>query len=173
VTELRLAGAVDREAAERVLAKFLPKFNRRFVVPAVNPDPAWRALPAGLRLDRVCCLKYRRVVANDHTVRVGSTILQLPPGLGCRGYAGRRVELHLRLDGRLVVWDGERELLATRAPADPVQLRALNAARVDVGTAAPSAAHHGAPPATHPWRAGTGQQQAPPTPTDRIADQLS
>lgn len=141
VTELRLAGATDRDGAERILAAFLPKFNRRFVVPAANPQPAWRALPAGVRLDRVCCLKYRRVVANDNTVRVGSTILQLPPGPGRRGYAGRRVELHLRLDGRLVVWDGERELVATSAPADPVQLRALTAARVDVGTSAPSAAH--------------------------------
>jgi transposase len=152
VTELRLAGTVDRDGAERVLARFLPKFNRRFVVPAANPELAWRPLPSGLRLDRICCLKYRRVVANDHTVRVGSTILQLPPGPGRRGYAGRRVELHLRLDGRLVVWDGERELLATPAPADPVQLRALSAARVDVGTAPPSAAHHEAPPDEHPWR---------------------
>jgi hypothetical protein len=90
-----------------------------FVVPAANPEPAWRPLSAGLRLDRVCCLKYRRVVANDHTVRVGSTILQLPAGPGRRGYAGRRVELHLRLDGRIVVWDGERELLATPAPPTP------------------------------------------------------
>ena len=80
VTELRLAGTVDRAGAEAVLVKFLPKFNRRFVVPAANPEPAWRPLPTGLRLDRVCCLKYRRVVANDHTVRVGATILQLPPG---------------------------------------------------------------------------------------------
>jgi transposase len=152
VTELRLAGSVDRDGAERVLAAFLPRFNRRFVVPAANPEPAWRPLPAGLRLDRVCCLKYRRVVANDHTVRVGSTILQLPPGPGRRGYAGRRVELHLRLDGRLVVWDGERELVTTTAPADPVQLRALTAARVEVGTSVPSAAHLETRLAEHPWR---------------------
>lgn len=152
VTELRLAGAIDRADAERVLARFLPRFNRRFMVPAVNPEPAWRPLPAGIRLDQVCCFKYRRVVANDHTVRVGSTILQLPPGPGRRGYAGRRVELHLRLDGRLVIWDGERELAATEAPADPVQLRALTAARVEIGTAAPSATHHEVPAAEHPWR---------------------
>lgn len=151
VTELRLAGAVDRDSAELVLARFLPKFNRRFVVPAANPEPAWRARPPDLWLDRICCLKYRRVVANDHTVRVGATVLQLPPGPGRRGYAGRRVELHLRLDGRLVVWDGERELLATIAPADPVQLRALHAARVEVGTVPPSAAQHEAPITEHPW----------------------
>lgn len=98
--------------------------------------------------------KYRRVVANDHTVRVGATILQLPPGPGRRGYAGRRIEVQLLLDGRIVVWDGERELLTVPAPPDPVQLRALEAARVKVGSAAPSAAtSSGAiPAADHPWR---------------------
>jgi hypothetical protein len=154
VTELRLAGADDRETAEAVLARFLPRFNRRFTVPATDPVPAWRPLPDGLRIERVCCLKYRRVVANDHTVRVGASILQLPPGPGRRGYAGRRVELQLRLDGRIVVWDGERELLTVPAPADPAQLRALESARLEVGTAAPSAAFRSGtiPAENYPWR---------------------
>jgi transposase len=159
VTELRLAGADDRTAAETVLKRFLPRFNRRFAVPAADPVPAWRPLPAGTRIERVCCLKYRRVVANDHTVRAGATILQLPPGPGRRGYAGRRVEVQLRLDGRLVVWDGERELLAVPAPADPVQLRALESARVDVGTAPPSAAGHATPAVDHPWRTGINSRR--------------
>jgi transposase len=156
VTELRLAGAHDIATANAVLARYLARFNRRFTVPAADPAPAWRPLPAGLRIDRVCCLKYRRVVANDHTVRLGATILQLPPGPGRRGYAGRRVEVQLRLDGRIVVWDGERELLAVPAPADPVQLRALESARLEVGSAAPSAAYRSGtiPAPDHPWRAG-------------------
>jgi transposase len=152
VTELRLAGAADRETANALLARFLPRFNRRFAVPPADPVPAWRALPPDTRIDRVCSLKYRRVVANDHTVRAGATILQLPPGPGRRGYAGRRVELQLHLDGRIAVWDGERELLAVPAPADPVQLRALEAARVELGTTVPSAANRSMPAADHPWR---------------------
>ena len=152
VTELRLAAAGDRDAAEEVLARFLPRFNRRFTVPAADPAPAWRRLPAGTRIDRICCLKYRRVVANDHTIRAGATILQLPPGPGRRGYAGKRVELHLRLDGRMIVWDGERELLVTAAPADPAQLRALTAARVDAGSTVPTAANRSIPAPDHPWR---------------------
>ena len=154
VSELRLAGADDLETADTVLARFLPRFNRRFAVPAADPAPAWRPLPAGLRIEHVCCLKYRRVVANDHTVRVGATILQLPPGPGRRGYAGRRVEVHLRLDGRIVVWDGTRELLTVPAPPDPVQLRALESARLEVGSAAPSAAYRSGtiPAPDHPWR---------------------
>jgi transposase len=156
VSELRLAGAHDLATANEVLDRFLPRFNRRFTVPAADPVPAWRPLPAGTRIEQVCCLKYRRVVANDHTVRVGASILQLPPGPGRRGYAGRRVEVQLRLDGRIVVWDGERELLAVPAPADPVQLRALESARLEVGSAAPSAAYRSGtiPAPDHPWRKG-------------------
>lgn len=150
VAELRLAGVNDREAADALLPRLLARHDRSFAVPPPDPVPAWRARPARADLERVCCLKYRRVVANDHTVRAGATILQLPPGPGRRGYAGRRVELHLRLDGRLAVWDGERYLLITAAPADPVQLRSLRTARATIGTPIPSAAY--TPPPDHPWR---------------------
>lgn len=115
VVELRLAGAADRASANRVLARFLPRFNRRFAVPAADPVPAWRALPAEVRLERVCSLRYRRTVAGDGTVRAGATILQLPARTNGRSRAGARVELQLRLDGRLVVWDGERDLVTTAA----------------------------------------------------------
>ena len=152
VVELRLAGASDIAAANRVLARFVPRFNRRFGVPAANPEPAWRPLPAELALDAICCLKYRRVVARDNTVRAGATILQLPAGSGGRGYAGRRVELQLRLDGRLVVWDGQRTVLVHPAPADAIQLRALHHARADLGSTAPSVGSAALPPANHPWR---------------------
>ena len=101
VVELRLAAAADIEAANRVLGRFVTRFNRRFAVPAADPRPAWRALQAEVSLDAVCCLKYR-LVAHDQTIMAGSTILQLPPVPGQRGYAGKRVEPQLRLDGRLV-----------------------------------------------------------------------
>lgn len=151
VAELRLAGAADRESANAVLARFLPRFNRRFAVPAANPQPAWRSIPAGLRLDRVCALRYRRVVAGDGTIRAGATILQLPARPNGRSRAGRAVELELRLDGRLVVSDGDHDIVTTVAPADPVQLRALGHARAAPGSAAPSAASAMDPP-LHPWR---------------------
>jgi transposase len=152
VTELRLAGASDIEAANRLLARFVARFNRRFAVPAANPEPAWRPLPAGVRLDEVCCLKYRRIVARDSTVRAGATILQLPAASGSRSYAGRRVELQLRLDGRLVVWDGQRTILVRPAPADARQLRALTHARAELGGTVPSAGSAAVPAASHPWR---------------------
>ena len=92
-------------------------------------------------------------MARDGTVRAGATILQLPPKPNGRSRAGQRVELHFRLEGRLVVWDGQRELLSIPAPLEAVQMRALGRARVETGTKPPSAATALAPPSpAHPWR---------------------
>ena len=151
VSELRLAGIDDRDGANAFLPGYLSRHNRRFMVPAADPEPAWRRLPRGTRLERVCCFKYRRTVARDGTVRAGAMILQLPAKPNRRSRAGQRVELHVRLDGRLVVWDGEHELLSTPAPLEAVQLRALGRARVETGTKPPSAAS-ALPSPAHPWR---------------------
>lgn len=152
VAELRLAGIDDREGANAFLADYLPRHNARFGVPALEPVPAWRPLPAGLPIERVCCFKYRRTIARDGTVRAGATILQVPARPNGRSRAGQRVELHKRLDGRLVVWDGAVELVTLPAPLDPVQLRALGGARVELGVKPPSAASATTPAPGHPWR---------------------
>jgi hypothetical protein len=152
VVELRLAGVVDRAGANELLTSFLPRFNARFAVPAADPVPAWRAVPADVRLDRILVFKYRCKVARDHTIRVDGRILQLSPGRGGRGYAGRLVEVHLRLDGSIVAFDGPRQLAVRAAPADPVQLRAENRLRTEPGLLPAAATLPWAPPPDHPWR---------------------
>jgi transposase len=152
VSESRIAGVEDRDGANFFLARYLPRHNRRFMVPAADAEPAWRRLPKGLRVDRVCCFKYRRTISRDGTVRAGATILLVPAKTNGRSRAGQQVELHVRLDGRMIVWDGQRDLLTTPAPLDAVQLRALGHARVEVGSMPPSAATATKPAADHPWR---------------------
>jgi transposase len=120
VSELRIAGVEDRDGANAFLANYLPRHNRRFMVPAADPEPAWRRVPKGLRVDRVCCFKYRRTISRDGTVRAGATILQVPAKTNGRSRAGQKVELHVRLDGRMIVWDGQRDILTTPAPLDAV-----------------------------------------------------
>jgi transposase len=151
IPELRLAGIEDRDGANAFLGRYLARHNRRFAVRPAEPELAWRRMPGGTPIERACCFKYRRTVARDGTVRAGATILQVPAKPNGRSRAGQRVELHVRLDGRLVVWDGQRELLSTPAPLDAIQLRALGHARVEIGTKPPSAATVLPSPA-HPWR---------------------
>ena len=152
VVELRLAGVVDRTGANAFLVEFLPRFNTRFAVPPADPVPAWRPLPADVRLDRVLVFKYRCKVARDHTIRLDGRILQLPAGRGGRGYAGRLVEVHVGLDGSIVAFDGPRQLAVRAAPPDPTQLRAQARLRPDPSLVPGAATLAWTPPADHPWR---------------------
>lgn len=152
VAELRLAGIADLAAANAFLPGFLARSNARFAVPAADPDPAWRPLPPGLDLGRVLVFKYLRKVARDDTIGLDGRVLQLPRWGRDAGYAGKRVEVHLRLDGSIVAFDGERELAVLPAPADPVQLRAQAALRPGPSLTPAAATMPWVPPADHPWK---------------------
>lgn len=125
VSELRRAGVRDLAGANAVLRAFLPRFNHRFAVPPASDVPAWRPVPAGLDLARVCAFRWRRAVGSDSCVRLLGMVLQLPPGPGGRSLAGRRVELELRLDGHLLVVADGRPLAAVPAPPEPRRLREI------------------------------------------------
>ena len=152
VTELRLAGVDDLAAANVFLGTYLARHNARFAVPAADPLPAWRPVPDGLRLERVLVFKYRRKVARDHTIRLDGRVLQLPPGTGSGNYAGKLVEVHVRLDGSIVAFDGERVLAVVPAPPDPGQLRAQHVDRAEPGLVPPPATIPWTPPPDHPWK---------------------
>lgn len=154
VSELRLAAATDLAGANVVLERFIGRFNARFAVPAALEAPAWRTAPPARELDRICAFRWRRVVGNDNTVRVEGAVLQLPPTHGGRGLSGRRVDVELRLDGRLVVLDRDRILLVLPVSPDPDHLRGITHAAPG-GPVLAFGDHEraGYPPgASHPWR---------------------
>ena len=123
VTELRLAEASSILEANRVLKQFLPRFNRRFGVPPLYPEPAFRPLDPELCLEQILCFKHRRKVARDNTVRFQLHTLQLLPGPERPSYAGAAVEVLESLDGRLSVPHEGRIVPAQEAPPSPVFLR--------------------------------------------------
>jgi len=114
-----IARAHDRASASVVLADWLPRFNAAFTVPARDPEPAWRAVPDEVDLAAVCAFRYERVIANDATVRIGGLVLDVPRQPNGRSLAGKRVEVRLEPDGRIVVADGKRRLLVTEGPMEP------------------------------------------------------
>lgn len=101
--ELRLARVVDRKGANIFLRDFLPRFNTRFAHPPADPTSAYRPWPPGLDPSTVFCFKYRRTVANDHTVTLGTQQIQLLPGPRQRSYAKAVIEVHERLDGTVAI----------------------------------------------------------------------
>lgn len=103
VSELRLTGVSSISDANRVLADFLPRFNRRFGVPPLQKDPAYRNIDPQLDLAVVLCCRHSRRVARDNTVKYQWRTLQLLPDSSGRSYAGYRVEIRQYPDGGLEV----------------------------------------------------------------------
>jgi transposase len=160
-SELRRAGASTIEQANVVLARYLPRHNRRFAIPPADPEPAWRAWPDELDLDAVFGFCYPRRVANDATLSWAGTSLALPRRADGRSWAGRTVSLEERLDGSLWVGaDGQHHRLVEAPPVAPL-LRARKLDRiddlrstpepVDLAPMAPSAGSTSSRP-VHPWR---------------------
>ena len=125
VTELRLAGATTIDDANRVLDDFLPRFNERFRVPPEHAETAYRVLDPGMCLDTVLCLKYRRRVGRDNTVKYRWRTLQLLPDSARPSYAGSVVEVLEGLGGRLAVQHEGRTVASQEAPPRPGILRSF------------------------------------------------
>ena len=130
VSELRLAGASTIAEANSILEGFLPRFNARFGVPAAQPGSAYRPLAAGHEAGAVLCMKELRRVAKDNTVQDHGRTLQLYPDLDRPSYAGARVEIQERLDGRLLVSYRGKILTPGDAPPLATALRASAASPV-------------------------------------------
>jgi transposase len=113
-SELRLRGIKTPAAAEAYLPEFIADFNPRFAHPPATPPAVWRRPPRDLALVLSC--RYTRVVARDHTIRLGDRRVQLPSRAHGRGYAGLRVEVRELLEGRLVILHDGRVLATQPSP---------------------------------------------------------
>jgi len=125
VSELRLAGADTLEEANRLLNAFLPRYNDRFRVYAVEDGSAYRPLSPQLELDDVLCFKYRRTVGRDNTVRHQCRAWQLLPDADRKSYAGKKVEIWEALDGELSVHYEGKEVAIQEAPRRTNLLREM------------------------------------------------
>jgi transposase len=165
VTELRLAGIRDKAAANAFLPEFVARHNARFARSPAQPKRAYRPWPKDRDPETVFCFKYSRTVAQDHTVTLGSQVLQIVPH--GRSYAKARVEIHERLDGTLaVIYQGHplASRLLTLLPTGPIRTR--QGKRPALGSPEPKRARprkalkpkrrsRGGthkPSANHPWR---------------------
>lgn len=162
VSELRLRGIATVEAATAYLPAFIADFNRRFGKPPATATPVWRRPPTHLALLLSC--RYRRVVAHDNTVRIGSRWAQLR---GARSYAGLTVEVRELLDGRLVVLHDGVLRAQVPPPPGPFVLKPRRAPNADRPLSRARRGPRAAPPPrvipkthtgrrplpTHPWLA--------------------
>ena len=153
VSELRLAGAKTKAEANQVLKDFLPDYNRKFTLPAREPEAAYRKVGKGFQAEEYFCFKYRRTVGADNVVRFEEARLQVLPTADRLSYAHCEVEVQQRLDGSLAVYYQGQHLPTRPAPLEAASLRK---SRLKEGGAPPSlsARRYAKPSPNHPWRAG-------------------
>ena len=120
VAELRLRGITTLEAANDFLSEFIADYNRRFAVAPRETTNSWRRAPR--ELDRILACRYIRTVARDNTVTVPGRWIQLPPHHGGRSWHGRKVEVREQLDGRLIVFCGDKAVVETAWTEGPFTL---------------------------------------------------
>lgn len=123
VSELRVAGVQTMAQANQVLAHFLPRYNRRFMVPASQSGSAYQPTPPGFVPEEVFCLNHQRTVGADNVVRFNNRRLQIQPGAGRPSYARAKVTVHEAFDGHLALYYKGQRLVTTDAPPDAAQLR--------------------------------------------------
>lgn len=107
-SELRLAGANDLDAANQVLRRFLPDYNRRFARVPRDAEKAYRPAPA--QLDRICCFHHQRSVSNDNVVQWDGRRFQIPPQPQRFSFAGAKVQLVESLEGKVAIYYGDTRL---------------------------------------------------------------
>ena len=126
IKEMRVAGIATLDAANRFLAeRWMPFWNERFAVAAVEPLDAHRPLPPGTDLEALFADTETRVVGRDYTVRWKNRFWQVPAteaqAAGVR--PGSRVVVERRLSGELRFRRGDRylalEALGADRPAPP------------------------------------------------------
>jgi hypothetical protein len=125
VSELRLAGAVNADSANRILERHRVEHNARFSVKAFDPNSAWRRCGPGVRPEEICCFQYFRQVYNNNTVRVGKQVIDIEPQRERKSFAKAVVSVRHLLSGEYrAFYQGQRVGTApgpvpTDAPHEP------------------------------------------------------
>ncbi len=130
VKELRIAGISDMEAANAFLPGFMARYNARFAKPAARPDNLHRALNvAPDRLAEIFCLRNKRYVSKDLTLKYDHKRIRLEVNDLTRGLVGKYADTYEFPDGRIQVRHNGIALPCTIF--DPHQQRVTHAAITD------------------------------------------
>jgi putative hydrolase of the HAD superfamily len=142
-SELRLAGANNRETANQILKSFLPEYNQRFRVSPRETGSAYRKPKAGFKPNEYFCYKYPRTVGTDNVVRFVNHRLQILSNPERSSYARCKVQVYAGLNGTLAVYYRNQCLDTCPAPLESTRLRVTRQSIPRIYSKVPS---------SHPWK---------------------
>lgn len=107
VKEMRLENISTREDANKFIKTYLPKFNKKFNVPAKRGIDLHRPAPPDYILKSILCIKEERVLKKDSTVRYKNKVYLITNRISSRV---DRVQIEERIDGSIWIKRGDRYL---------------------------------------------------------------
>jgi len=153
VKEMRLAGIDTLEAANHFLeTRFLPEWERRFIVAPRHPRDAHRRLGREHCLEKILSVRVARKVAQDHTVSWDGNRWGVPREEVCAGLPGAQVEIERRLDGSHWLRFRGRYLRLRHCPEAAPRAASPSGLRPAVLAAHPLSRTYKSAPPNHPWR---------------------
>ncbi len=127
VKELRLVGISDIAAANAFLPGFVERYNAKFAKPAARPDNLHRPLNvAPDRLAEIFCLRDKRYVSKDLTLKYDHKRIRLEVNDLTRELVGKYADTYEFPDGRIQV--RHRGIVLPCTIFDPHQQRVTHAA---------------------------------------------
>lgn len=139
--EMRLRNISTIKEANKFLRHYLPAYTRRFAVKPANGADLHRAIPEGLNLDKILCIRTPRTLRNDHTVAHNGKLYQVEDNLNIRG-----VSVEERINGRMLITYNDKHLTFKEITARPERVVKKPVIK------RPVARKKSKPPADHPWR---------------------
>jgi len=141
IKELRLRGISTMEEANRFLEDtYWATYNKKFMVKALNEDNIHRAVPKGLNLDRILCIRTGRTVRNDNTVSHNKKLYQLKESFPKK----TTVMVEDKVDGSMLILYRERRIKYAQIQARPEKVHQ------EKPKGRRQTTH--SMPADHPWR---------------------
>ena len=98
VKEMRLQGIKDVREANKFLQYYLPIYNRRFKVEALEKGNLHRPLPKNIDLDKILCIKTERGLNNDSTVAHDKKLYLILDKIHAK-----KVEVQERINGKMLM----------------------------------------------------------------------
>jgi hypothetical protein len=141
IKEMRLRGIKSIEEANKFLEYYLPIFNKRFSVEAIEKGDLHRKVSKDIDLDSILCIKTARALRNDFTVAHNNKLYQIMDNVNTK-----EVTVEERINGRLFITHNQIKLNykeITNRPEKKVEPRPYTSLE-------PRKRH--IPPPDHPWR---------------------
>lgn len=142
IKEMRLRNITSIDEANKFLKYYLPVFNKRFSIEPIRKSDFHRSLPQNINLDAILCLKTRKVLRNDFTIKHDKKLYQVIDMLPAT--RAKHVFVEERLNGKVHInYNGfnlKYEQIDTKPPKAKKPKAPFKPKKIYT------------PPKDHPWR---------------------